>query len=79
MRMSAVAAAVAVALLWSAVSAAAAPTATTTATPGSASATPVKQPSLKACNKRADAKNLTGAQRSAFVKSCRGGQHAAPH
>lgn len=47
---------------------------TTTATPSGASATPVK--SLKACNKQADAKNLTGAQRSAFVKNCRGGPKA---
>jgi psiF repeat len=48
---------------------------TTTATSSGASATPVtKQNSLKACNKRADAKSLTGAQRSAFVKSCRGGK-----
>ena len=47
----------------------------TTATPSGASATPVK--SLKACNKQADAKNLTGQQRSTFVKSCRGGK--PPH
>jgi len=45
---------------------------TTTATPSGASATPVhKQNSLKACNKKADAKSLTGPQRSAFVKNCR--------
>jgi hypothetical protein len=51
-----------------------APRPTTTATPSGARATPVnKQNSLKACNKKADAKNLTGPQRSAFVKSCRGG------
>lgn len=50
---------------------------TTTATPSGASATPVK--SLKACNKQADTKNLTGAQRSAFVKNCRGGSPKAPH
>jgi hypothetical protein len=47
---------------------------TTTATPSGASATPVKQSSLKACNKQADAKNLTGQQRSTFVKTCRGGK-----
>ena len=52
----------------------AAPAATTTVTPSNASATPVKQPSLKFCNKRADAKNLTGQQRSTFVKNCRGGK-----
>jgi hypothetical protein len=47
---------------------------TTTATPSGAKATPVKQSSLKACNKRADAKNLTGPQRAAFVKNCRTGK-----
>jgi hypothetical protein len=52
-------------------------TTTTTATPSGASATPVKPMSLKACNKQADAKNLTGAQRSAFVKNCRGGPKGA--
>jgi psiF repeat len=46
----------------------------TTATPSGASATPVKPMSLKACNKQADAKSLTGARRSAFVKNCRGGK-----
>jgi psiF repeat len=49
---------------------------TTTATPSGASATPVKPMSLKACNKQADAKNLAGAQRSTFVKNCRGGPKA---
>ena len=53
------------------------PTATT-ATPSGASATPVKPMSLKACNKQADAKSLTGAQRSAFVKNCRAPKGAAP-
>ena len=51
---------------------------TTTATPSGASATPVKPMSLKACNKQADAKSLTGAQRSAFVKNCRAPKGAAP-
>jgi hypothetical protein len=50
------------------------PRPTTTATPSGASATPVKHTSLKACNKQADAKNLTGPQRAAFVKSCRTGK-----
>jgi hypothetical protein len=50
------------------------PQAATTVTPSGASATPVKPMSLKACNKQADAKSLTGAQRSTFVKSCRGGK-----
>jgi hypothetical protein len=52
-----------------------APRPTTTATPSAARATPVnKQNSLKACNKRADAKSLTGPQRAAFVKTCRLGK-----
>jgi hypothetical protein len=38
--------------------------------PASPSATPVKHASLKACNKQADAKKLTGAARSQFVKGC---------
>jgi len=48
---------------------------TTTATSSGARATPVhKQNSLKSCNKKADAKNLTGPQRSTFVKNCRSGK-----
>ena len=39
--------------------------------PAAPSATPVKHPSLKACNKQADAKQLTGPARSQFVKDCR--------
>ena len=42
--------------------------------PASPSATPVKQPSLKVCNKQADGKKLTGAARAQFVKSCRTGK-----
>jgi hypothetical protein len=49
------------------------PSHTTTVTPSGASANPVKPMSLKACNKQADAKSLTGAQRATFVKTCRGG------
>jgi len=67
----------AVAVLGWGVAVAADPPATTTATPSSASATPVKPMSLKACNKQADAKSLTGAQRSTFVKNCRGPKGAA--
>jgi psiF repeat-containing protein len=40
-----------------------------------AAATPApaaKHMSLKACNKQADEKKLTGADRSAFVKECHG-------
>ena len=76
MKITAALAAVAV-LSWGAAFAAE-PPATTTATPSSASATPIKPMSLKACNKQADAKSLTGAQRSAFVKNCRGPKGAAP-
>jgi hypothetical protein len=50
------------------------PRPTTTATPSGARATPVKHASLKACNKQADARSLTGPQRASFVKSCRGGK-----
>jgi hypothetical protein len=50
------------------------PRPTTTATPSGASVTPVKHSSLKACNRQADAKNLTGPQRASFVKNCRGGK-----
>ena len=50
------------------------PRPTTTATPSGASVTPVKHTSLKACNKQADAKKLTGPQRATFVKTCRGGK-----
>jgi len=50
-----------------------APPRPTTATPSGAKANPVKPMSLKACNKQADAKSLTGAPRASFVKNCRGG------
>lgn len=52
------------------------PPSPTTATPSGASANPVKPMSLKACNKQADAKSLTGAARANFVKTCRGGAKA---
>jgi hypothetical protein len=45
-------------------------TGTGTATPAAPSATPVKHTSVKACNKQADGKKLTGADRTAFVKGC---------
>ena len=38
----------------------------------STAAAPAKHMSLKACNKQADEKKLTGADRSAFVKECHG-------
>ncbi len=42
--------------------------------PAAPSATPVKHPTLKVCNKQADAKNLTGPGRAQFVKDCRAGK-----
>ena len=42
--------------------------------PASPSATPVKHPSLKVCNKQADGKHLTGPARAQFVKDCRAGK-----
>ena len=39
---------------------------------GSTAAPAAKHMSLKACNKQADEKKLTGADRSAFVKECHG-------
>jgi psiF repeat len=42
-------------------------------TAGTAAPAPAaKHMSLKACNKQADEKKLTGADRSAFVKECHG-------
>jgi hypothetical protein len=40
-------------------------------------ATPAKHVSLKACNKQADEKKLTGADRSKFVKDCHAGKSAS--
>jgi hypothetical protein len=42
---------------------------TATSTPA---ATPAKHMSLKACNKQADDKKLTGTDRTVFVKECHG-------
>lgn len=44
--------------------------------PAAPSATPVKEPSLKVCNKQADGKHLTGPARAQFVKDCRAGKTA---
>jgi psiF repeat len=44
--------------------------------PAAPSATPVKRPSLKVCNKQADARQLTGPARAQFVKDCREGKSA---
>jgi psiF repeat len=43
--------------------------------PAAPSATPVKHPSLKVCNKQADARHLTGDARAQFVKNCREGKN----
>ena len=44
--------------------------------PATPSATPVRHPTLKVCNKQADGKKLTGAARAEFVKDCRSGKSA---
>ena len=42
--------------------------------PTAPTATPVKHPSLKVCNKQADAKQLTGDARAQFVRDCHAGK-----
>jgi hypothetical protein len=42
--------------------------------PAAPSATPLKHPSLKVCNKQADGKKLAGPDRAQFVKDCRAGK-----
>ncbi|HVN46663.1 MAG TPA: PsiF family protein [Steroidobacteraceae bacterium] len=42
--------------------------------PSAPTATPVKHPSLKVCNKQADAKQLAGDARAQFVKDCHAGK-----
>jgi hypothetical protein len=42
--------------------------------PATPSAVPVKHPSLKSCNQRADAKKLAGKERSQFVQACQAGK-----
>ena len=42
--------------------------------PAAPTATPLKHPSLKVCNKQADAKQLTGDARTQFVKDCHAGK-----
>ena len=44
--------------------------------PAAPTATPVKHPSLKVCNKQADAKQLSGEARTQFVKECHAGKTA---
>jgi len=38
--------------------------------PAAPSATPVKHPTLKSCNREATAKKLSGREREQYVKSC---------
>jgi hypothetical protein len=42
--------------------------------PAAPSATPIKHPTLKSCNREATAKKLTGKQRAEFVKNCTAGK-----
>ena len=42
--------------------------------PPARSATPVNHPSLKVCNKQADARKLTGQARAQFVHDCHAGK-----
>jgi hypothetical protein len=47
--------------------------------PAAPSATPIKHPTLKSCNREATAKQLAGKQREQFVKECLAGKaQAAP-
>lgn len=45
--------------------------------PAAPTATPVKHPTLKSCNREATAKQLSGKQREQFVKDCTAGKTAA--
>jgi hypothetical protein len=42
--------------------------------PAAPTATPIKHPSLKSCNREATAKQLSGKQREQFVKDCTAGK-----
>ena len=44
--------------------------------PAQPSATPVKHPSIKVCNKQADARHLSGNARTEFVSNCHAGKPA---
>jgi psiF repeat len=47
--------------------------------PAAPTATPIKHPSLKSCNREATSKQLSGKQREQFVKDCTAGRiQAAP-
>ncbi|HEV2229208.1 MAG TPA: PsiF family protein [Steroidobacteraceae bacterium] len=45
--------------------------------PSAPTATPVKHPTLKACNREATAKQLSGKQREQFVRDCTAGKTPA--
>jgi hypothetical protein len=47
--------------------------------PSAPSATPVKHPSLKSCNREATGKQLAGKQREQFVKDCMAGKTQVAH
>jgi psiF repeat len=42
--------------------------------PAAPSATPIKHPTLKSCNRQATARKLTGKERAEFVKDCQAGK-----
>jgi len=42
--------------------------------PAAPTATPIKRPSLKTCNKAATDKKLAGKERAQFVKDCQAGK-----
>jgi psiF repeat len=45
--------------------------------PAAPTATPIKHPSLKSCNREATSKQLSGRQREQFVKDCTAGKTKA--
>jgi psiF repeat len=53
---------------------AAAGTALAAEPPAAPTATPIKRPTLKSCNKEATSKQLVGKQREQFVKDCTAGK-----
>jgi hypothetical protein len=42
--------------------------------PAAPSATPIRHPTLKSCNREATARKLTGKQRAEFVRNCQAGK-----
>jgi ribosomal protein L12E/L44/L45/RPP1/RPP2 len=46
--------------------------------PAAPTATPVKHPSLKSCNREATVKKLNGRDREQYVKDCTAGKAPAP-